>query len=145
MKLGSPLDEFVFPSASGGNPVCIEDGEQLDLHLGGFNRYPRVLKERRQPEEAPITHVKKPLIGPDKKLTRKEVIPFIRRMHPQLFSMGSVFKPMLEDGEQLDLGIKEDMYTQFKNQLMGEFIHTGVVTRKQAKEMLLGAMYGRTN
>lgn len=147
-----PVGSFVFPTSyvyPSGDPIIpLEDGEQLQMPLVCVTspRAIRVLKERRQPEEAPIIHVKKPLIGPDKKLTRKEVIPFIRRVYPQLVSMGSVTAvPTLEDGEQLDLGLKEDMYTQFKNQLRGEFIDTGVITRKQAKEMLLGAMYGRTN
>lgn len=143
---------FVFPTSyvypSGDPLIPLEDGEQLRMPLVCVtsHRAIRVLKERIKSDvQSVVAPVKKSLIGPDKKLTRKEVVPFIRRMQPQLVSMGSVFKPMLEDGEQLDLGIKEDMYTQFKNQLMGEFLHTGVFTRKQAKEMLLGAMYGRTN
>jgi hypothetical protein len=133
-----PLSSFIFPAASGGRPYIVEDGEQLSFTGidGGPGPTVVVPKERRLP-------VAKPLLWPDKKLTKKELIPTIQRVWPQL--MGKSSPPTLEDGEQLFLVIQEDIYENFRNQLLGEFVHTGVVTRKQAKDMLLGAMYGRNN
>lgn len=66
---------------------------------------------------------------------------FIKRSFPALFNMSSI--PLVEDGEQMELPLFGDIYKEFRDQVLIDYMEKGVITRKQAKDILIGALYGK--